>query len=212
MTWDDIIKIEEEKSYYKNMIDVIKKEDKIYPNFDDIFNAFKLCPFDKIKVVILGQDPYHEEGQAHGLAFSVLNNKTPKSLQNIFKEIELEFKKKRTNNNLSDWANQGVLLLNTILTVKPHLALSHKGIGWEIFTDNIIKALSKNKDKLVFILLGNNAIKKKELIANNHYILQTTHPSPLSANRGFIGSNIFKKCNAILRENNMDEIKWWDNE
>lgn len=207
--WNDFIALEKEKDYFKKINEVLKK-DEFYPDKENIFKAFELCPYDKVKVVILGQDPYHEEGQAHGLAFSVLNNKAPKSLINIFKEIESDTSHKRTNPNLSDWASQGVLLLNTVLTVKCHEANSHKMIGWEIFTDNVIKELNKKENSIVFILWGKSAESKEKLINSHHYIIKTSHPSPLSCNRGFFGSKVFSKTNEYLIKNNEKEIKWWD--
>ena len=169
-----------------------------------------MCEYEDVKVVIFGQDPYHEEGQAHGLAFSVLNNIAPPSLKNIFKEIYNDLAKIRTNPNLSDWAKQGVLLLNNTLTVRCHQANSHKNIGWQNFTDNIIKYLNKKEKPIVFILWGNNAISKEKLIDPKHFILKSAHPSPLSAYNGFFGSKVFSKTNEILNKLGYDEIKWED--
>ena len=182
----------------------------IFPKYENIFNALKLTDYDDVKVVILGQDPYHGENEAHGLSFSVLDGvKRPPSLDNIFRELYSDLGIKRTNNNLSDWAKQGVLLLNAIITVEKDHPLSHKGRGWEIFTDNIIKYLNERKKPIVFILWGNYARSKKQLITNpRHYIIESAHPSPLSASRGFFGSKPFSKCNAFLRDNGMEEIKW----
>ena len=163
MTWNEFINKEKEKDYFKQIFSFLENED-YFPRKEDIFTAFDLCEYDDVKVVIFGQDPYHDEGQAHGLAFSVLNNVAPPSLKNIFKEIENDLGKKRINPNLSDWAKQGVLLLNNTLTVKCHKANSHKKIGWHIFTDNVVKELNKKDNKIVFILWGNNAIAKEKII------------------------------------------------
>lgn len=209
MRWNDFIKNESKKEYFIKIMNELEKSD-FYPKRDDIFNAFKLTEYDDVKVVIFGQDPYHEENQAHGLAFSVLNNIAPPSLKNIFKEIESDINKKRTNPNLSDWAKQGVLLLNDVLTVKPHQANSHKNIGWQTFTDKVIEELNKKEKPIVFILWGNNAIKKEIKIDKKHFILKSAHPSPLSAYNGFFGSKVFSKTNSILKKLNYDEIKWED--
>lgn len=176
-----------------------------------IFNAFNLCPFDKVKVVILGQDPYHEIGQAHGLAFSVPEGiALPPSLQNIYKEIESDLNiKVEKNGDLTRWAKQGVLLLNSTLTVEQHRAASHQNFGWEIFTDNVINILSKEKEHLVFILWGSFAIKKSSLIDKaKHLVLTSVHPSPLSAYRGFFGNRHFSKTNNYLSANNIEPINW----
>lgn len=183
---------------------------KVYPPRDMIFNAFELTPYDKIKVVILGQDCYHGEGQAMGLSFSVPKNiKIPPSLRNIFKEIENEYGIKRENGDLSDWAEQGVFLLNTHLTVLEGKPLSHKKIGWEMFTDEVIKYIELNDSPIVYLLWGNEAQKKEKLITNpNHIVLKSVHPSPLSASRGFFGNNHFIGCNNYLRNNGIEEINW----
>lgn len=209
MEWDLFIKQEQEKDYFKNIKNILQNKDSYYPKYEDIYNAFKLTKYNDIKVVIIGQDPYHEENQAHGLAFSVLNNKAPKSLQNIFKELYSDLNIKRTNTNLSDWAKQGVFLINSTLTVKKHEANSHKNIGWQTFTDNVIKEIEKNDNIIVYILLGTFAQSKKTLISNkNHYIIETSHPSFFSCNKGFFGSKIFSRCNKILTDNNIDPIIW----
>ena len=209
MEWDLFIKQEQDKDYFKNIKNILQNKDSYYPKYEDIYNAFKLTKYNDIKVVIIGQDPYHEENQAHGLAFSVLNNKAPKSLQNIFKELYSDLNIKRTNTNLSDWAKQGVFLINSTLTVKKHEANSHKNIGWQTFTDNVIKEIEKNDNIIVYILLGTFAQSKKALISNkNHYIIETSHPSFFSCNKGFFGSKIFSRCNKILTDNNIDPIIW----
>ena len=207
--WFDFIKQEINKDYFRKIEDALIKCE-YYPSNNKIFEAFKLTSFEDTKVVIFGQDPYHEEGQAHGLAFSVLNNKPPRSLINLFKEIKSDTGKIRTNANLTDWANQGVLLLNITLTVKQHEARSHKKIGWDQFNKAVIDELNKKEKPIVFILMGNDAKEKAKYISNKHYIIKCVHPSPLSASRGFFNSKIFTKTNKILRELNEKEIKWWD--
>lgn len=207
--WEKFIDEEMKKSYFENITEVLKDVDSYFPKPSDVFNAFKLTPYEKIKVVLIGQDPYHDDNQAHGLAFSVLNNKAPKSLQNIFKELESDLNIKRTNTNLTDWAEQGVFLINSTLTVKKHQPNSHKDIGWSIFTDNVIKEIEKNDNVIIYILLGNFAISKKKLITNkNHYVIETSHPSFFSCNKGFFGSKIFSRTNEILMNNNIDPIIW----
>lgn len=197
--WQEILKEEIKKEYFLNLMSFINKEYKdkiIFPNYENIFRAFKLTPYNSVKVVILGQDPYHGENEADGLAFSVPTGvKTPPSLRNILKEIS----DKRSNTNLEDWAKQGVFLLNTVLTVEKDKPLSHNNMGWEIFTDSVISSLNK-KEKVIFVLLGKNAQAKRNLIDNKHIILMTSHPSPLSAYRGFNGSDIFSKINENLKE------------
>lgn len=209
MSFKEFIKNESNKEYFINIFKYLENEE-YYPKEDDIFKALEMCEYEDVKVVIFGQDPYHEEGQAHGLAFSVLNNIAPPSLKNIFKEIYNDLAKIRTNPNLSDWAKQGVLLLNNTLTVRCHQANSHKNIGWQNFTDNIIKYLNKKEKPIVFILWGNNAISKEKLIDPKHFILKSAHPSPLSAYNGFFGSKVFSKTNEILNKLGYDEIKWED--
>lgn len=207
--WFDFIKSENEKSYFKQINEVLINKDDYFPKYEDIYNAFKLTPYENIKVVIIGQDPYHNDNQAHGLAFSVLNNKPPKSLQNIFKELKDDLNITRTNTNLTDWAEQGVFLINSTLTVKKHQPNSHKNIGWNIFTDNVIKEIEKNNNTIVYILLGAFAISKKNLITNkNHHIIETSHPSFFSCNKGFFGSKIFSKTNNILLNHNISPIIW----
>ncbi len=204
----------------KSILEVINKKynesiingNIVYPKHEDIFRAFNLCELQKTKVVIIGQDPYHGEHEANGLCFSVNQNiKTPPSLQNIFKELGYKndlFSKTRST-DLSDWANQGVLLLNSVLTVEKDKAASHQSWGWQILTDLVIQFLSKEKEFLVFILLGNYAQSKKTLIdITKHKIIETVHPSPLSAYRGFFGSNVFVTCNEYLIQNQKEPINW----
>ena len=212
--WDNILKEEFNKKYYLELREFLKHEYKnglIFPDMHDIFNALKYTSYKDTKVVILGQDPYHDQGQAHGLAFSVKPNiPTPPSLLNIYKELNKELGFFIPNNGyLISWAKQGVLLLNTILTVKAHMANSHKNKGWEIFTDNIIRYLNKRDEPIIFVLWGSNARSKKDLIdTSKHYILEAPHPSPLSAHRGFFGCNHFKKINEILEKLNKEKINW----
>lgn len=210
-----IVEIESQKEYYQKLHQIIEKEYEtktIYPPKQEIFRALNLCDFDDVKVVILGQDPYHEPNQAHGLAFSVEQGVAlPRSLINIYKEIssELNVTMSSTNGNLTKWAKQGILLLNTVLTVRKGQANSHKGKGWETFTDDVIKKLNEREDPVIFVLWGNNAKTKEALITNKrHYILKSPHPSPLSASYGFFGNGHFKKINEILIEEKKDPIDW----
>lgn len=202
-SWDLVLHDEMQKSYFKYIKDFIKEErlsKTIYPPAKDLFNAFKLTDFNDIKVVILGQDPYHGEKEAMGLSFSVRRGvRTPPSLRNIFKELKDDLKIERTDTDLSDWARQGVFLLNTVLTVEKDKANSHKDIGWEIFTDFVIKQINDKLNNVVFILWGRQARDKKRLITNpSHYIIESAHPSPLSAYNGFFGSKPFSKTNNYL--------------
>ena len=212
--WDSILKGEFEKEYYQNMRKFLVKEYKtktIYPKPEEIFSAFKLTSYKDCKIVLLGQDPYHGVNQAHGLAFSVKEGvKLPPSLQNIYKEISSEYGYNMSKNGyLIPWAKQGVLLLNTALTVVADNANSHSKIGWEIFTDNVIEYLNEREEPLIFILWGNNARSKKRLIdTQKHYILESAHPSPLSASRGFFGCGHFEKANDILKKLGKEEIDW----
>ena len=212
--WDLALKEEFEKEYFKEILDFIEGEyskKTIYPPYEDIFNAFKLTDVDDVKVVILGQDPYHEEGQAHGLAFSTPEGRPiPRSLKNIFKEINAEYDYPIPESGcLEPWAKQGVFLLNTVLTVEAGNANSHSKCGWQTFTDNVIKLLNEQTQPIVFLLWGKQAEKKKEFLDNpNHLVLVTSHPSPFSARRGFLGSNHFKLANEFLKENNKKEINW----
>ena len=212
--WDLILTEEFEKDYFKKIMEFVDVEyasKTVYPPYEDIFNAFKLTPFSDVKVVILGQDPYHEKGQAHGLAFSTPDGRPiPRSLKNIFKEISSEYDCPIPQSGcLEKWAGQGVFLLNTVLTVEEGNANSHSDCGWQTFTDKVIESLNEHTMPVVFLLWGKQAEKKKELITNpNHLVLVTSHPSPFSARRGFFGSNHFKMANEFLKENKMDEINW----
>ncbi len=212
--WYETLKNEFESSYFADIKSFLIEEKKqfiVYPPAPLIFNAFNLTPFDDVKVVILGQDPYHNIGQAHGLAFSVPDGiQRPPSLLNIFKELNQDLGIPiSVNGNLEKWAKEGVLLLNASLTVRANMAASHAKIGWQRFTDAAIKALSDKKQNLVFILWGNYAIAKENLIDHNkHLILKTVHPSPLSASRGFFGCRHFSKTNEYLLNNNIKPIDW----
>lgn len=212
--WDILLKDEFNKDYFKNLEKFVLNEyntKTIYPPFGDIFNAFKLTPFSEVKVVILGQDPYHEKGQAHGLAFSTPPNRPiPRSLKNIFKEIANEYDYPIPDSGcLESWANQGVFLLNTVLTVEEGNANSHSKCGWQTFTNNVIKLLNKKESPIVFLLWGKQAEVKKELLNNpSHLVLVTSHPSPFSARRGFFKSNHFKLANDFLKKNNISQINW----
>lgn len=214
MKWEDILKDEYNKEYFLNLKKFLEQEYgkyTVFPKKSDIFKSLKLTEYEDTRVVILGQDPYHDDNQANGLAFSVNDGiKLPPSLVNIYKEIESEYQcKVNIRGNLEYLARQGVLLLNTVLTVRAHNANSHKDMGWEIFTDKIIEKLNEREDPVIFVLWGNNAIKKEKLInKERHYVLTAAHPSPLSAYRGFFGCNHFKKINEILRYLNKEEIKW----
>jgi len=210
--WDQILENEFNKTYFKNLMIFINNEYEtktIFPKKEDIFNAFDYCSFDNVKVVVIGQDPYHNFNQAHGLAFSVLKgNKIPPSLRNIYKELNSDLGIDIPNHGeLTSWAKQGMLLLNTILTVEAHTPLSHKNKGWEQFTDEVINILNKDNNPKVFVLWGNNAISKSELITNdNHIMISSSHPSPLSARHSFFGSKVFTKINEFLIENKIDVI------
>jgi uracil-DNA glycosylase len=203
-----------EKEYMKNLKLFLSQEManyKIYPPTSEIFNAFNRTPFSKLRVVILGQDPYHGPSQAHGLSFSVKRGmKPPPSLMNIFKELKESLNlPKPSHGCLESWSEQGVFLLNTVLTVREDQPNSHAGQGWEIFTDKAIEILNKEKESLVFLLWGSLARKKAEkLDRTKHLVLETTHPSPLSAHRGFLGSGHFKKCNEYLISKGLKEIDW----
>lgn len=212
--WNELLKEEFEKDYYKNLRAYLVSEYKsqiIYPDMYEIFNALEYTSYKDTKVVILGQDPYHGENQAHGLSFSVKEGvRIPPSLKNIYKELSTDMRCYIPNNGyLKKWAEQGVLLLNTSLTVRAGQANSHRGIGWEKLTDEIIRKLNERADPVVFILWGNNAISKEKLITNNrHLILKSVHPSPLSANRGFFGSAPFSKANKFLESIGKTAIDW----
>ena len=206
-SWKSLLKDEFEKEYFIRLTEFVREEYKtktVYPPAGLIFNAFNLCPFPGVKVVIIGQDPYHGPGQAHGLCFSVRDGiGFPPSLLNIFKEIELDMGIKRpVSGNLERWARQGVLLINATLTVRAHLAGSHQKKGWEQFTDAVISLINKEKENVVFLLWGAYAQKKGEAIdRTRHLVMESVHPSPLSASRGFFGNGHFSKCNKYLAEN-----------
>lgn len=210
----DIIEEESQKDYYKKLHEFVYKayeEHTIFPEKKNIFAALKYTPYENVKVVILGQDPYHGLGEAHGMAFSVCPGiKIPPSLQNIYKELHEELGCYIPNNGyLMKWARQGVLLLNSVLTVQKDLPASHRGIGWEAFTDKIIEEVNKKEDPVVFMLWGNFAKSKASLITNpKHLVLTAAHPSPFSARYGFFGCNHFKKANEFLKENGKTPIDW----
>ncbi len=213
-SWDILLKDEFQKPYYLNLRKFLVQEYKthtIYPNMNDIFNALKYTDYKDVKVVILGQDPYHQPNQAHGLCFSVKKGvNPPPSLQNMYKEIHAEYGYPIADHGeLTYWAEQGVLLLNTVLTVRESQPNSHKGMGWEIFTDDVISLLNQRPEPMVFLLWGANARAKTKLITNPaHLVLTSAHPSPLSAYNGFFGNNHFKKANEFLKQNGMTEIDW----
>ena len=215
-TWLAVLQDEFEKDYMKSLRAFLVEEKKagkiIYPKNDDIFRAFELTPFDKVKVVILGQDPYHGAGQAHGLSFSVEKGiRFPPSLQNIFKELETDIDEFQIPNhgNLSNWAKQGVLMLNASLTVRANEAGSHQKQGWETFTDKVIETISKEKENVIFILWGKFAQAKETLIdIEKHVIIKSAHPSPFSAFSGFFGSKPFSKTNKILSDLGKEKIEW----
>jgi len=216
-SWKSVLQDEFEKEYFKGIVDFLKAEKElgktIYPPGPQIFNAFNLTPFDQTKVVILGQDPYHGEGQAHGLSFSVPAKvkKLPPSLKNIIKELKTDIGLSATasNGDLKNWAKQGVLLLNASLSVRAGEPMSHAQIGWATFTDAVIELLSYHKNHLVFILWGKFAQQKLPLIdEHKHLVIQSAHPSPFSAEKGFFGSNPFSKSNAFLMRNGINPIDW----
>jgi uracil-DNA glycosylase len=213
-SWQQQLQGEFDKPYFAKLVAFVKQEyahHTVYPPGKLIFNAFNQCPFDKVKVVLLGQDPYHEPGQAHGLCFSVNEGvQFPPSLGNIFKEIHDDIGTPiPASGNLTRWAQQGVLLLNATLTVREHQAGSHQRQGWEEFTDAVIRILSEKREHLVFILWGSYAQSKSQLIdGSRHCILRSAHPSPLSAYRGFFGNHHFSLTNQYLRTNGIEEIQW----
>ncbi len=214
-SWKNKLASEFEKPYMKNLRAFLLQEANqnkiIYPKGNDIFNAFNLTPFDQVKVVLLGQDPYHGPNQAHGLCFSVTKGiPLPPSLVNIYKELETDLNiKPATHGSLEAWAKQGVLLLNTVLTVEQGKAGSHHGKGWEQFTDKVIQVLNEEKENLVFILWGSPAQKKAANVdTTRHLVLKSVHPSPLSSYRGFFGSKPFSKTNSYLKSKNIIEINW----
>ena len=213
-SWKEVLQREFEQDYFCNLVAFVKQEyasGTVFPPGNEIFAAFDATPFDRVKVVIIGQDPYHGEGQANGLCFSVAEGiQFPPSLQNSFKEIHDDIGTEiPTSGDLTRWAKQGVLLLNATLTVRAHCAGSHQGKGWEIFTDAVIRHLAENREHLVFMLWGSYAIKKGAFIdRNRHCVLTSPHPSPLSAYRGFFGNHHFSKANAYLQSHSIEPIKW----
>lgn len=213
-SWKSVLSDEFDKDYFKNVTEFVRGEyltgKKIYPAPKNIFNAFDLCPFDQVKVVIIGQDPYHEPGQAHGLCFSVQEGTAiPPSLINIYKEIEGDLgHKSTTQGDLTSWARQGVLLLNSTLTVQAHQAASHAGKGWEQFTDAVIRALAGRKN-IVYMLWGSYAQRKAEYVnPDDNLVLKSVHPSPLSAHRGFFGNHHFSRANEYLIQHGQQPIEW----
>ncbi|MBQ1496329.1 MAG: uracil-DNA glycosylase [Bacilli bacterium] len=211
--WDIVLKDELNKDYFKDLLNTINNlynEKTIYPKKDDIFNAFKL-DYNDVKVVILGQDPYHGEGEAHGYAFSCLKTPIPPSLKNIYKELytDLGIEKNMLDGNLLPWVKEGVMLLNTGLTVEKDKPNSHKNLKWNVFTDAVIEKLNEREEPIVFILWGNNARLKKNLISNPiHLVIESAHPSPFSARNGFFNSKPFSRTNEFLKKNGIKEINW----
>lgn len=212
--WDDVLKNVFDSSGFKrfmNVIDNLYKTKTCYPEYENIFNALKNTPYQKTKVVIVGQDPYHGQDEAHGLSFSVRKGiKKPPSLNNIFKELEDDLRIPQSEEgDLTKWTKEGVLLLNSVLTVEKNKPASHKDIGWQLLTDYIIKKINLKEEPVVFILWGNFARSKKVFITNEkHLIIESTHPSPFSASNGFFGSKPFSKTNEFLKKNNLKEINW----
>lgn len=211
--WDNVFKKINENHDFSTLKETLSsryQSGNVFPPREEIYTAFDLTPFENVKVVILGQDPYHGEGQAHGLAFSVNDGiKLPPSLRNIYKELEDDLGIKRHSGSLKDWAREGVLLLNTVLTVDESQANSHRGLGWEVFTDSVIEAVSDNLEGVVFILWGKPAQSKIKLIdTTKHHIIQSVHPSPLSAYRGFFGSKPFSQTNDYLVSQGLKPIDW----
>ena len=214
MRFKDIVAVEFEQEYYKKLHRFVENEylhKTIFAPRQNIFRALNLCDYEDVKVVILGQDPYHGVGEAHGFAFSTLSSKLPPSLKNIYKELydDLGIEKDYNNGDLTPWVKQGVMLLNTGLTVEKDKPNSHKNLGWHEFTDVVIQKLNEKNEPVVFILWGNNAREKKKFITNpKHLIIESAHPSPFSAYNGFFGSKPFSRTNEFLKKNNMEEIKW----
>lgn len=214
MIWEQFFKEEQEKAYFQklmNFLDHAYATTIVYPKKEDLFTCFKVCEYDDVKVVLIGQDPYHQPNQAHGLCFSVNKGvKIPPSLRNIYKELASDLNIKPVSHGyLMDWAKQGIFMLNAVLSVEEGKPMSHHKQGWEIFNDEVIKKLNEREAGIVFILWGNQAIKKAKLITNpNHVIISGVHPSPLSANRGFFGSKPFSKCNEALIKMGYEPIDW----
>jgi len=212
MTWKEILEKEQKQSYYQDLLTFVAQERKehiVYPPAGQVFTCFELTPYEKVKVVILGQDPYHQPNQAMGLAFSVQKNQPlPKSLINIFKELETDLGIKNTNGDLSHWAQQGVFMMNTLMTVRESQPMSHQGKGWETFTDKILKSLGEREKPIIFVLWGKKAQDKKHFIESHHYIIESSHPSPLSAYRNFWGSKPFSRINEILEKEGLRPIDW----
>lgn len=211
--WDQVLSKVWNSPGFDKFMNKVKdnyKNHTCFPKYENIFNALKLTPYKDVKIVIIGQDPYHGEGEAHGLSFSVQDGvKFPPSLQNIFKELYNDLGIKNTKGDLTPWAKEGVLLLNSILSVEKDKPLSHKDLGWQLLTDHIIKLINLKEEPVVFILWGSYARSKKEFITNkNHLIIESAHPSPLSASRGFFGSKPFSKANNFLREHNIKEVNF----
>ncbi len=211
--WRPLLQQETKKDYWRPLMEFVhteRQKQAVYPQADDVFKALHLCSYSDVRVVVLGQDPYHGDGQAMGLSFSVPQGVAlPPSLQNIYKELKEDTGKLRSQGDLSDWASQGVLLLNAVLTVRAHQAASHQGKGWELFTDAVLKTVSDKREHVVFILWGGFARKKKSLIdTSRHTIIESAHPSPLSAYAGFFGSKPFSKANAALSEHGQKPIIW----
>ena len=213
MEWTEVFRKIKEKQDFSTLEEVLKdkyKKGRVFPPREEIYTAFELTSFENVRVVILGQDPYHGEGQSHGLAFSVNEGiKIPPSLRNMYKELEDDLNIVRTGGSLKDWASQGVLLLNTVLTVDAHEANSHRGLGWERFTDSVIETVSEELDNVVFILWGKPAQQKETLIdTSKHLVIKSVHPSPLSAYRGFFGSKPYSRTNEYLKENGRAMVDW----
>lgn len=212
MDWKRLLELEMQKQYYLEMVEKIDHDRtryNVYPKKEDVFKAFQSVSFKDVKVVVLGQDPYHQENQAMGLSFSVPKEcKLPKSLVNIFKELKEDLGIENKHGDLSAWAREGVLLLNTVLTVIESKPMSHAKIGWTNFTDSVLMELGRRKDPVVFVLWGKEAQKKKSLIQSHHYFIESSHPSPLGAYRGFIGSKPFSKINNILSNLGKEPIDW----
>ena len=211
--WDEKLDVVWKSDGFKKFMSVIKHEYETktcYPEYKNIFNALRYTPYSNVKVVIIGQDPYHGEGEAHGLSFSVQDGvPLPPSLQNIYKELYNDLGIKNTRGDLTPWAKEGVLLLNSILSVEKDKPLSHSKLGWQLLTDHIIKILNQKEEPIVFILWGSYARSKKEFITNKrHLIIESVHPSPLSASRGFFGSKPFSKTNKFLKEHNIKEVNF----